>query len=253
MDETAQFARDGYVVLEHIFDAAFADELRAEYLRQFPDVTSSSDRYKVGNRRIQVPITMKGPYLSPDLYANPELLRLARGLLGENFLIDSLAIVTALPRAKMQHLHKDHEDLSPGNEVVRALMGAYAVTIAIPLVDLTPETGTTRLFTRSHLRPLREEEFALPYIERGRAYAMDYRLWHQGTQNRSGTERPIIYLVYAKPWFTDISNYGAANRIRIASEDLTAVSAEHQPLFRRLSPERWTKTSKFPSRQANSQ
>jgi ectoine hydroxylase-related dioxygenase (phytanoyl-CoA dioxygenase family) len=103
---------------------------------------------------------MKGPYLSPDLYANPELLRLARGLLGEIFLIDSLAIVTALPRAKVQHLHKDHEDLSPGNEVVRALMGAYAVTIAIPLVDLTPETGTTRLFTRSHLRPLREEEFA---------------------------------------------------------------------------------------------
>jgi len=247
MEEAERFARDGYVVLDRIFDPAFIDGLKSEYLRQFPDVASSADRYKVGNRRIQVPIAMTGPYSSPDLYANPALLRLAGVLLGENFLIDSLAVVTALPGAEVQHLHVDHADLFPGNEILRALAGAYGITVAIPLVDLTPETGTTRLFTRSHVRPMKDDEFELPYIDRGHAYAMDYRLWHQGTENRSGAERPIIYLVYSKPWFTDTSNYGSGNRIRIAPEDLAAVPTEHQALFRRLSPNRWSSGAGFTS------
>lgn len=245
MEEAERFARDGYVVLDRIFDPSFIDELKTEYLRQFPDVASSADRYKVGNRRMQVPIAMTGPYLSTNLYANPALLQLAGALLGESYLIDSLAVVTALPGAEVQHLHMDHADLFPGNEIVRALVGAYGITVAIPLVDLTPETGTTKLFTRSHLRPLNDVEFELPFIERGQAYAMDYRLWHQGTENCSEAERPIVYLVYSKPWFTDTSNYGTGNRIRIAREDLAAVPAEHQPLFRRLSPDRWSSGARF--------
>jgi len=238
MNRAELFARDGFVVLEGIFDPAFVDELRTEYLRQFPDVASSPERYRVGDRRLQVPLEMTGPFLSPNLYAHPALLGLAKGLLGEDHLIESLAIVTALPRAKAQRLHLDHQDLAPGNDVVRALIGTYGITVAIPLVDLTPDTGTTKLFTRSHVTKINEDEFDLPYIGRGGCYAMDYRLWHQGTANQSAMERPLVYLVYARPWFTDITNYGNADRIRIAPQDLAAVPNEYRRLFRRLSPDR---------------
>jgi ectoine hydroxylase-related dioxygenase (phytanoyl-CoA dioxygenase family) len=238
MDEAAQFARNGYVVFDRIFDPAFIDELRAEYLRQYADVASAPDRYRVGKRRLQVPVQLTGPYLSPTLYANPALLEVVSAALGDDYLIESVAVVTALTGAAVQHLHRDHEDLFPGHPFTRAVMGSYGITVAIPLVDLTPETGTTKLFTESHVKPRDDERFELPYIERGRSYAMDYRLWHQGTENRSAVERPIIYLVYSRAWFTDIWNYGNADRIRISAADLAAVPAQHRALFRRLSLER---------------
>jgi len=238
MEEAVRFETNGYVVFDRIFDPALIDALRAEYLRQFPDVASSPERYDVGHRRLQVPVQMTGPYLSPALYANDMLLELAREALGPNYLLDSIAVVTALPGARDQQLHLDHTDLFPGNAMVRALMGPYGITVAIPLVDLTPETGTTKLFPRSHRKDLHEDEFELPYIERGQCYAMDYRLWHRGTENRSSHERPVIYLVYARPWFTDITNYGAASRLRIEAGDLAAVPERYRMLFRRLAPER---------------
>jgi len=244
MDEAERFARDGYVVFDGTFEPAFIDELKAEYLRQFPDIASSPDRFSVGNRRLQVPVRMTGPYLSPHFYANSALLALASAALGEDYLIDSLAVVTALPGAKPQHLHVDHDDLFPGKPFTRAAMGAYGITVAIPLVDLTPDTGTTKLFRASHVKSRDDEDFELPYIERGRCYAMDYRLAHQGTDNRATTERPMVYLVYARPWFTDTTNYGAENRIRIARDDLAAVPKEHRALFRRLSPERSGRTAR---------
>jgi ectoine hydroxylase-related dioxygenase (phytanoyl-CoA dioxygenase family) len=110
----------------------------------------------------------------------------------------------------------------------------YALNVAIPLVDLTPETGTTKLFPGSHNRSWSEDQFELPYIARGGCYLVDYRLSHQGTENRGAAERPIVYLVYARPWFTDIKNYGENVRINIAEHSLSAIPSEHRPLFRRL-------------------
>ena len=236
MQAAETFAKNGCVVFDRIFEPAFIDALRDEYFRQFPDVDANppEDKYKVGGRRLQLAVKMTGAFLSPDLYANPVLLKFAGAALGEDHLIESLAVVTALAGADAQHLHRDHEDLFAEQPLARAMVGAYAVTVAIPLIDLTPETGTTRLFVGSHRRDRNEEAVELPYLECGRCYAMDYRLWHQGTDNRTSAERPIIYLVYARPWFTDISNYGNNNRINIAADDLASIAEEHRPLFRRL-------------------
>ena len=63
---------------------------------------------------------------------------------------------------------------------------------------------------------------------------MDYRIWHQGTENRSDGERPLIYIIYARPWFIDIINYGDRPRIDIDAADLATVPEAHRPLFRRL-------------------
>ena len=238
MEEAVRFAHDGYVVFGRIFDPAFIDELRAEYFRQFPNIAAAPERFTVGDRRLQVPVAITGPYSSPSFYANPKLLAVAAELLGEDSLIDSLAIVSALPGAAKQHRHQDHEDLFPGQPFTRALIQPYGITIVIPLVDLTPETGTTMLFRKSHAKPRDDEQVERPYIERGCCFAMDYRLTHQGTENRSSGERPMIYLVYSRPWFTDTTNYGAVDRIRIGAADLAAVPGEYRKLFKRLSSER---------------
>ncbi|WP_310467373.1 phytanoyl-CoA dioxygenase family protein [Sphingomonas sp.] len=231
-DAAEALVKQGCVRLEQIFDPALIDALRSEYQRQYPDL--AADGMKVGERRLQLAVQLTGPFLSPEVYANPALLALATAALGEDVLIDSIAVVTALPGAAPQHLHKDHDDLFLEVPLARSLVGPYAITVAIPLVDLTPATGTTKLFLGSHRGKLDEDAVDLPYDPRGGCYVMDYRLWHRGTDNLSAAERPIIYLVYARPWFIDIINYGNNRRINLAAADLASIPAEHRPLFRRL-------------------
>lgn len=235
-DAADTLVKQGCVRFEHLFDPALIDALRDEYQRQFPDVEANppDDLKKVGERRLQLAVRLSGPFLSPALYANPALLAFAAAALGEDLLIDSLAVVTALPGAAPQHLHRDHLDLFAEVPLARALVGSYAITVAIPLVDLTPATGTTKLFLGSHRGKLDEDAFDLPYGARGDCYAMDYRLWHRGTDNLSAAERPIIYLVYARPWFIDINNYGDQRRLNLAAADRAAIPVEHRTLFRRL-------------------
>lgn len=229
-----RFDRDGFVILEQAFDPAFIDTLCEEYRRQFPAIAEAPDAVVVGERRFHVTMRLEGPFLSPDFYANPEVLKVAASALGEDFLIDNFGIVTALPHAPDQRVHTDHPDLYPDHPFARAAIRPYALTVAIPLIDLTPETGATKLFSGSHNRFWKVEEFGLPYIRRGDCYLVDYRLSHQGTENRTAAERPIIYVIYSRAWFIDVNNFGNNVRIKIASEDMSAIPQEHRPLFRRL-------------------
>ena len=43
---------------------------------------------------------------------------------------------------------------------------------------------------------------------------VDYRLAHCGTKNPSQVPRPILYLVYARKWFTDAENFVSRARFR---------------------------------------
>jgi len=234
MEPAEQFERDGFVVLERVFEPTFIDSLLAEYERQFPDVANDPTAYVVGHRRLQVTVQLKGPFLSPELYANPMILGVATAELGGDLLIDNLSLVTALPGAAAQDLHADHPDLFPEHIFSRAVIRPYALNVAIPLIDLTPKTGTTKLFPGSQNRYWSEERFDLPYIARGGCYLADYRLKHFGTENRSSAERPIVYLTFARPWFTDVVNYADNVRMKIAVDDLPAIAEQHRPLFRRL-------------------
>jgi hypothetical protein len=231
-----QFRERGCLTARRVFKPEFIDDLGQEYFRQFADLENAPPdaKLKVGERRIQVAPRLKGPFLAPDLYGHPFVLNLIQALLGEDFLIDSLSIVNALPGAAVQHLHKDHSDLFPDQPLARALVPAYAVTVVIPLLDLTPSTGTTKFYVGSHRSARNEDSVETPFVSKGDCFLMDYRIWHQGTENQSDSERPLIYIVYSRPWFTDIINYGDRPRIDIDPADLSTVPEEHRFLFRRL-------------------
>jgi hypothetical protein len=244
VDPAATFARDGYLVIDRLFDPALIDAVREEYERQFGDL--SEDRLpshlNVGDRRVQLPIALQGPLLDPMLGAHPLLMRMLESLLGRDFLIDNATVVVALPGAQDQSLHRDHHELFPGAAESGEGLGAYAITVSIPLVDLTAETGSTKLFTGSHRtkagsgKPQTLSDAEMPYMAKGGCYLMDYRLWHHGTANRSPDPRPILYLVYSRPWFTDMLNFADMPRLQVANDELMNVPAGQRRLFRRLTP-----------------
>lgn len=41
----------------------------------------------------------------------------------------------------------------------------------------------------------------------GQAILFDYRTKHRGLSNRSGDERPLLYITYARPFWLDIYNF----------------------------------------------
>jgi ectoine hydroxylase-related dioxygenase (phytanoyl-CoA dioxygenase family) len=193
----------------------------------------------VGDGRLHLPVTLRGPLLDPALYVHPLLARLLGSILDAQFVIDNLSVVTALPGAGDQRFHRDHPPLFPAGHAFGASLPCYAVTVAIPLIDLDEASGTTELFAGSMGEQGSEESgpergrSVLPFVKRGGCFVMDYRIWHRGRANRSAEPRPILYIVYSREWFTDIINFKKHARLVIDREDFDTIPLEHRPLFRR--------------------
>ena len=235
------FGKEGCLIVDRLFETSIIDAIYEEYKRQFPILDSSElpAHLKVGNLRFQLPIRLTGPLLEPVFFANPIITWLLRQLLGEDFLIDNFTCVVALAGAAEQKLHRDHPSLYPMTDEARKLLQPFAITLAIPLIDLNATTGTTKLFDGSHLAPPDYPSSdpgigLLPYVSRGGCYFMDYRLLHRGMPNLSEAARPIIYINYARSWFTDMINFKKHERLNICYDDAQSIDAEYRPLFRRL-------------------
>jgi hypothetical protein len=233
------FAERGFLAIDRLLDPSLIGAVHDEYQGQFGGLEQRDlpPHLKVGDGRIQVPIEIKGRLLDPMLTAHPLLLTMVEAIVGADPLIDSLTCVTAFPGAAEQPLHRDHPPLFPGE--TESSEPCFALTVAVPLIDLTPETGTTSVFPRTHRLADAPDPNDRPaggeagYPARGGCYFMDYRLWHQGTANRSAKPRPVLYIIYTRPWFTDLINFDKHARLRLSEPDALAMPARQRRLFRR--------------------
>jgi ectoine hydroxylase-related dioxygenase (phytanoyl-CoA dioxygenase family) len=105
----------------------------------------------------------------------------------------------------------------------------HCLDVFVPLMDMTPELGPTEFVLGSHTlaaaasldKLLRGEDDGqesvpesarcAPVLRAGSAVLYDHRLVHRGTANTSsgpGVPRPMLYLMYSKPWFKETLNFG---------------------------------------------
>ena len=235
-----RFARDGCLVIDRLFDRALIERVHEEYARQYGEIDAANPplHMNVGAGRLHLPVTFRGPLLDPALYAHPILTALLECILDAQFVIDNVSVVTALPGAPDQRYHRDHPSLFGLGRGFDASLPCYAVTLAVPLIDLDRETGTTQLFPGTIGADGDESggDFGpgvLPLVPRGGCFLMDYRLWHRGLANRSSGPRPILYIVYTRQWFTDVVNFKKHARLVMDRQNLERVPVDHRPLFRR--------------------
>ena len=232
-----KFADDGCLTFTRLVAPVSIEAARAEYERQWEMLAVPGEHEQpgknVGNGRRMLPIQLENALLDPLIFANPLVAMILHEALGPDYLIDNVTCVTALPGAEAQHLHADHPDLFAEMPETRAQTGCYAATLAIPLIDLSSETGTTELHPGSHLSrdQARRER---PYVQAGGGYLIDYRLQHRGLANVSAKQRPILYIVYARPWFTDTVNFRRWPKINISAAALDGLRPADRRLFRRL-------------------
>ena len=206
------FASKGVLVIENAFALELIVSLKNAFMTNFAGhlVDQQTDEtLKVGHKRILVPIEINGVFNAPNLHANSFVLPIVRHILGAKCFLGSFGAVIAFPGAEDQHIHRDHPFLFQ-EEVVDTLMPAFAVNVIVPLVHINSRNGTTRVWPYSHrvwsddkAKQLASED---PVAQPGSCILMDYRLFHQGTANRSEQARPILYLTYHRPWFKDYVN-----------------------------------------------
>jgi Ser/Thr protein kinase RdoA (MazF antagonist) len=135
-----------------------------------------------------------------------------------------------------KHIHRDHPALFE-NEALSLTLPSFAITAVVPLIDLTLETGSTRLWKGSH-RASRSEnqdmkDSYVPFLPTGSCYLMDYQLLHGGTPNVSQQVRPIIYMIYYRSWFQETVNYEKQSRLSITAQEYQKIPRQYQFLFAR--------------------
>lgn len=230
------FNEHGTLLIENAFDPELVDELKEDYCRNYAKYSEHKkheDALKVGSRRYMVTIELAGAFHSPAVYAPPLVLPVIQRILGDKMILGSITAVASLGGSKDMHIHKDHPALFPRREVAHELP-SFGVSMILPLLGFAEELGTTRVWKGSHkisLKPSLKTPHQDPYASKGSVLLMDYRLTHQGLANRTDQVRPILDIIYQRPWFRDIANYGQQDPMVISDSAWSEIPEEHQAMF----------------------
>ncbi len=237
------FQTHGALWLENVFAKSTIQKLLSVYQKKYLSLSKKELRQRdaaVGDQRFMITVDVKGAFNRPEVYANEALMPILENLLSDALRVASFGSVVALPDADEQAIHLDHPPLFG---VADDGMPVYALTMVIPLVDLSPDRGTTAIWEGTHrgeqrfdlLRRLMDSpdysDASLPMAKQGDAYLMDYRVIHGGMANRSDEARPILYIVYSRPWFRDGFNFKSQNAVSISKKQLKKVPQRHRSLF----------------------
>ncbi len=186
----------------------------------------------LGHRRQMLSLALEPPFDDTRVYANPLCLAVLRQLLGSGVVINSFGAVVAWPGAEAQHAHPDHGELFGQEEP--AALPPFAVTVLVPLVTVSGESGSTRVWEGSHRPGDGDGLGALPSVveaDLGDCVFMDYRLWHGGTPTTGSAPRPFLYIVYSRPWFRDYRNFPPHQPVAISAERYRRVPDDCKHLF----------------------
>jgi ectoine hydroxylase-related dioxygenase (phytanoyl-CoA dioxygenase family) len=179
---------------------------------------------------------MLPPFSEPRLYANGVILSLLDQLLGDVYKVSSFTIVVSHPGSDTQHVHRDHSHLFERENVGQALP-PYAVNVAIPLIDVDLEIGSTGFWPGSHRwdtdQPYDAADMVAPTLRAGDCMMIDYRTMHGGLPNRSTRVRPIVYVVYTRQWFFDEKNFMNRNPLDLPESEYVKLEQGVQDLMSR--------------------
>ena len=89
-------------------------------------------------------------------------------------------------------------------------------------------------------------------LQRGDLMLLDYRTLHAGLPNASGQPRPIVYMVYARPWFFDHGNHVTRIPLDMPLERFSELPESVRPLlvraFSYATRMRWNEAGAPPQR-----
>ena len=205
---------DGYVILENIVDHAHLDILR-ERMDADSQKLIAAEQWGGAGRitgHLQQGPPPFPPYIFRDIVANPFVVQVTKGLLGEGVFNNFYNGNTNCPGSSKQPLHTDGRHLWSGLKVGHP---TATVVVNISPMDVTEENGSVELWPGSHLdtgtdggridEEMEEARRAVRPPVRGNAkkgsvLIRDVRLWHRGVPNHSDSPRHMIAMIHNVRW-----------------------------------------------------
>lgn len=230
------FKREGVVLIDNMLQDGLLEELRASYDERIENWRKAriGKPNNVGDKRFTVPIRVKPPFNNPNLFANPVLMDILTEAMGEKPVLSAFGAVVTRQGARAQHIHREHPLLFH-NDAVNVQLPCYAVNVLFPLIDLDEEAGGTQVWERTHLT---EEDYQWQgestkcYTKTGSALCLDYRVYHGGMPCQATHNRPLLFLSYAMPWFTDTLAFDSHAAVAISEAELKDIPEEHREMFK---------------------
>lgn len=204
------------------------------------DVASKDDTdcnfsfYEVASRclgRLDIRYGMdQPPFHSPEVIDNPWLMPVIQKLLGDSAKLVYCGLILSFPGSDDQPWHQDGHALFPEAAESNSLgtdLPPYALNVFVPLTDIDSSLGPTEFWLSSHKEsqwkavqhtlmandgfpPREDKRIIRPLLQKGDVLIYDYRTCHRGTANANESAvRPMLYLMYARPWFAEHVNFGS--------------------------------------------
>jgi ectoine hydroxylase-related dioxygenase (phytanoyl-CoA dioxygenase family) len=213
----ARLAANGHVVLHDVVPLALIDQAR----RAFDPLLEAGRKHGTnrGPLRYSLFLPFSAPFDDAMLYANPAIIAVLERVLGDDLALAGMGSDTCEPGADFQPVHGD-EPVNLYPEAMGISLPTYAVTVNVPLTEVTLENGPTEFWPGGTHRlppPARLEQVAsgMPSVRAtvapGSVVLRDIRAWHRGTPNRSATPRTLLGFAYTRAWF----RYWTVSRPRI--------------------------------------
>ena len=192
---------------------------------------------KAGDVRYHIVLTMKPPFSEPSLFANERIGLVLQQALGDGYKLSSFSVVVSYPGSRLQHIHRDHPHLFQPDGIC-GLLPPYAINVAVPLADVDLKSGPTGVWPGSQCWPnaasCELSEAVSPPLSRGDCMMMDLRTLHAGMPNMSDRVRPLLYIVYARAWFFDVSNFANRNPVDFPMDEYDKLPPALQSLLSRV-------------------
>ena len=233
-EATALFSENGAVLLKSVFSGEIIANAYRTLIDGKPQIMAditSGRALKVGDRRFMLSTGTDGVFGSPQLLAEPRLLSVLDHLLGPEFILGSLTTVLSLHASKAQNWHRDNSMLFAEEAVPH--LPAFSIAVIVPLVPLDATIGATEIRLKSHFGAKSADSdglTAVPQVSLGDCYLMDSRVLHRGMANNSDIARPILSLVYQRPWYRDYQNFNQQSSLQMSTDTVAKFPTQRQQL-----------------------
>jgi tetratricopeptide (TPR) repeat protein len=233
---TSLFETYGVLQVNNAFPVDMIKRLHDAFFERYTSYFKKDDHpdaLRLGDQRYMLTVDLDAPFNDRNLFASPLVLPIFQRLLGDDCVIGAFTSVISLPGSKNQSLHKDHPALFPTTRWHHRVP-SFAIQLIVPLVPLDDTVGTTRVIKGSHQFPSNQAakmETQDPVVPLGSCLINDYRLSHRGLGNRSDRVRPILTIIYNRPWFRDYVNYAKQPPLRVNDQQIDQMPERQKKLF----------------------
>jgi Phosphotransferase enzyme family/Phytanoyl-CoA dioxygenase (PhyH) len=229
------FHEYGFLQIDNAFPVELIQTLQKAFFERYSayfQTENHPDTLHVGDMRYMLTVNMEKGFDATHLLGSSTVLPIIKRVLGDDCVLGAYTAVISLPGARDQRIHKDHPALFPQTPF-HYTVPPFTAQIIIPLVPLNEMTGTTRFYKGSHkVKTTKSEALGHqdPMAGLGSCLLNDYRCAHRGLANRSDLVRPILTMIFNRPWFRDYANYGNQPPLRLPRVSYDAMTEEVQDL-----------------------